>query len=252
MIRSIWSRRNGAILAWIAGALVATGAAQQVVAPRWETSARLHGALLSKDSGTLVINESGVEFRPEHGDTKEWTFLDIHSFSIAPHQLLLQTFTNRSLHRPGEKSYRFDLDQAVPPTIATFLAKEVSRPSRNTTPNPRIQDIASIPARHRRLIDSTNGVLRFQQEGIQYISGSLKDSRSWRWADLQAISEPDPYHLSVFGYRDTYTFDLKAPLSRKLFDWATDEIFLRNEPADEPAATKLNEPENHRQGEDHE
>ena len=61
---------------------------------------------------------------------------------------------------------------------------------------------------------------------------------------LQTLSDPDAYHLFVFGFRDTYTFDLKAPLSRKVFDWATDEIYQHTESADEPGASIPNEPVN--------
>jgi hypothetical protein len=192
---------------------------------RWETPARMHGAFLNKESGTLTIGESAVEFKPEHGDTKKWAFVDIDTLSIAPHKLVLTTFSNRSLHRPGEKSYHFELHQTLPPSVAASLATDVARPSRNTISNSEEQEIASIPARHKKPTGGTNGVLRFHEKGIEYITSSSGDSRSWRWADLQALSEPEPYHLLIFGYRDTYTFQLKKPLSRSLLDRATDEIY---------------------------
>jgi hypothetical protein len=54
-------------------------------------------------------------------------------------------------------------------------------------------------------------------------------SRSWRWLDLQTLSNPDPYHLFVFGYVDSYAFDLKQTLSRELFNRLSDEIWSHNE-----------------------
>jgi len=57
---------------------------------------------------------------------------------------------------------------------------------------------------------------------------TARDARSWRWADLETLSNPDPYHLLVFGYRDAYAFDLKEPLSQALFNRLTDEIDAHN------------------------
>ena len=152
---------------------------------------------------------------------------------------------------PGIERYSFRLAETVPPEVASELAQEVQRPSKNSVPNPASEGIF-IAAHHRTLTGGTNGILRFRNDGIDYVTSIAGDSRSWRWADLQTLSDPDPYHLFVFGYRDTYTFDLKAPLSRKLLDWATDQIFTHNESVDGPAMTTLDELERSPAGEHHE
>ncbi len=196
----------------------------------WESPARMHRAnLIPGDHGTLLIDQTGVEFRAAHGHSLRWTFGEIRTVFIAPHRLVVETYLNRSLHRPGERKYRFDLVQPLPPALASSLAEGVQRPSQDADPEANAPALATIPVRHRAFASGTNGVLRFRQDGIDYVTASREDSRSWRWADLQTLSDPDPYHLSIFGYRDTYTFDLKAPLSRKLLDWAADQIFMHNE-----------------------
>ena len=196
----------------------------------WETSAGMHrGFLRSKDRGTLSIDEKGVEFQSKKCLIQMWKFLDIDTFSFAPNRLVLKTYTNRSLHRPGEQSYRFDMTQTVPPTVAAMLARGVARPSRNMIPDIKSPEIVSIHVHHRRPTGGTNGILRFREQGIDYVTTSSRDSRSWRWADLQTLSDPDPYHLFVFGYQDTYTFDLKEPLPSGLFNRVTDEIYTQCE-----------------------
>lgn len=192
---------------------------------QWQTAAQKHRILLfAKDRGTLLIDDKGVAFQSKSGRRQNWAFLDIHTFTLAPHRLVLQTYKNRSLHRPGEQRYRFELKQAVPPAVAASLASALGRPSQNAVPDLESPEIASIPVRHRRVAGGTNGLLRFRNDGIDYVTNTPGDSRSWRWGDLQILSDPDPYRLLVFGYRDTYTFDLKEPLSRTLFDQATDNI----------------------------
>ncbi len=57
---------------------------------------------------------------------------------------------------------------------------------------------------------------------------SAQDSRSWRWADIQTMTNQDPYHLILFGYRETYSFDLKEPLPPGLYDRVTDEVYGHN------------------------
>jgi hypothetical protein len=219
----------------------------------WESAARMHRAnLIPGDHGTLQIDQAGVEFRATNEHRLRWTFGEIRAIFIAPHRLVVETYLNRSLHRPGVRKYRFDFTQTLPPDVAESVAEAVGRPSQNADPEADAPAFATIPVRHRAFASGTNGVLRFRQDGIDYVTASREDSRSWRWADLQTLSDPDPYHLFVFGYRDTYTFDLNAPLSRKLLDWAADEIFMHNEPMNGPVMTAPNGPESDSVGDHHE
>lgn len=267
MFSAFWTRRTRAFLlpaiAATLGAIPISAQAPQrpegrqdrpaTVSFNWQSSARMHRTeLISGDHGTLLISSNGVEFRTGNQRSLRWTFAEIRTVFIAPHRLVVGTYLNRSLHRPGECTYRFSLEQAVPPAVAAGLAEAVARPSQNADPDPKAPAIATIPVRHRALASGTNGVLRFRLDGIDYVTASREDSRSWRWADLQTVSDPGPWRLLVFGYRDTYTFDLKAPLSRKLLDWAADEIFAHGESENAPASAGMNEPESGAAGEHHE
>lgn len=253
MLFRILSRRERiisllVIAATFTGIAIAAKAAQQpekqkdesaTAAARWESPARLHRSLDFRDRGILVIDAGGVQFRPTKGHRLSWTFEEIHTAYVAPHRLTIKSWSNRSLHLPGEREYRFDLTEVVPAVIAASLARAIGRPSQNAIPDADADApaIASIPARHRTLTRGTNGVLRFRRDGIDYVTASSGDSRSWRWADLQTLSNPDPYHLFIFGYRDTYTFDLKKALPRGLFDRMTDEIYSHSDEAPHVSAS---------------
>ena len=258
MFSRVWTRCKSVILLsaitiTLSGIRMSAQAARQPVSPpghpvapslHWESSARMHRAAFTPNNqGTLVIDGNGVEFRGENKRSQRWAFSEIQTSFIAPHRLTLKTYLNRSLHRPGERTYRLSLAQAMPPVVAAQLAGSVARPSQNADPDPDAPAIATIPARHRAIASGTNGVLRIRQDGIDYVTSSKDDSRSWRWADLQTLSNPDAYHLFVFGYRDTYTFDLKAPVSGKLLDWASDEIFADSESVNGSAAATSRETE---------
>jgi hypothetical protein len=201
------------------------GAEQSFVA--WQSPAKLH-RLIGNEKGGLRIGTNGIEFESANHSTVRWTFQDIQTFRLSLHGLAIETYKNRRRHLPGIERYKFDLDQPVPPMIAAELAKAVQRPSQNAVPDTTSQGLA-VSAHHRTLTGGTNGVLRFRDDGIDYVSSTAADSRSWRWADLETVSNPDPWHLFVFGYRDTYAFDLKERVSRETLNHISDEIWTHND-----------------------
>jgi hypothetical protein len=182
----------------------------------WHSAAKLHH-LAGAEKGDLAIGVDGIEFRPGNGRAMKLPFLEVQSFLVSPRKLTIETYQNRKAHLPGVERYRFDLAETIPPSVAAELAGEVQRPSQNAVPDPAAQGTV-IAAHHRTVRGGTNGTLRFSDEGIDYVTNDAGDSRSWRWDDLQTLSAPDPYHLFVFGYRDTYTFDLKQILPHPLYD----------------------------------
>jgi hypothetical protein len=192
----------------------------------WQSPARMRKSIGSRP-GTLKIDSAGIEFQPSKGTKYRWPYVEIKTFDLSSKTLILQGYQNKSLQRPGEKSFRFNLTNPVPPTVAAELARQVAKPTRNGDPDPKLESSASIPARHHRNFGGSNGTLRFSEGGIDYVT-TARDARSWRWADLETLSNPDPYHLFVFGYHDTYTFDLKQPLSQAQFNHLTDEIDSHN------------------------
>ena len=197
----------------LAQSRVQAGSGKPIIA--WQSPARLHH-IAGREKGDLSIGADGIEFRSGKGNTMILHYLEVQSFLLTPRSLTIETYQNRKGHLPGVERYRFDLTEAVPPKVAAELAKGVKRPSQNAVPDPTAQGI-EIPAHHRTLRGGTNGTLRLRNGGIDYVTGASGDSRSWRWADLQTLSAPDPYHLLVFGYRDTYTFDLKVILPQPLY-----------------------------------
>ena len=194
----------------------------------WESQARLHRGLTAS-SGTLILGGDGVEFRPTKGSSLHWPFVDIQTFDLlTPRRLVISGYENRSWHRHGEKKFRFDLSVPMPPLVASELARRVAKPVRNGDPHPDGPSIAMIPARHRTRGGGTNGVVHFRSDAIDYVTTTGKGGRSWRWSDIQTLANPDPFHLRVDGYRETFVFELKQPLSRELFDRLWDQVYARD------------------------
>ncbi len=220
------------LICGIPGVAVATSLAPQAqpapvaTATRWQSPARLHH-FMTKAAGTLVVNDEGVEFIPKKGSPLRWSYVEIQSFHLSAHGLDLETYQNRSWRLSGDREFHFTLTNAVPPAVAQQFAHRVQKPVENGRPDPGVSGFASLPARRRTFGGGTNGVLHFRDAGIDYVTSGGRGSRSWRWSDIETIAHPDPYHFRVQGYRETFEFELKQPMSRKLFDRLWDAVYGR-------------------------
>jgi hypothetical protein len=192
----------------------------------WQTSARwVHG--LKRTPGILLFTESDIEFRLRQAPSLRWPFEEVQTFDLSPRRLRLTGYENRKWHRHGERSFEFDLESPVPPLAAAELARRVGKPAENGDPDPRAPAFATLPARHRTLGGGTNGVLRFRETGIDYVTRSGEGARSWRWADIQTLANPDPYHFRVGAYRETFEFELKERMQPELFDRLWNDVYAR-------------------------
>ena len=201
---------------------------ESVPSLNWQSPARLRQGL-RKSPGTLIIDAEAIQFRSAQGLSLHWPFVEVQTFDLlTPRRLVIKGYENRGRHRPGEKVFRLELDLPVPPAVAAALAERIGKPVRNGVPDPGAPSLATIPARHPTRTGGSNGVLRFRTEGIDYISAVGRDSRSWRWSDIYTLAHPDAYHLRVGGYRETFGFELKQPMSRELFDRLWDRVFARD------------------------
>ena len=192
--------------------------------PTWQSSGNWHRVLRKAVPGTLLIDDAGVEFRSAkfHG---RWDYVDIRSFDLSLKELVLDSYQDRPWHEPGQRSYRFTWNEPMPAEVATQLTERVGKPVRNGVPAGTTAALSDIPAHHRTWSGGSNGTLRLKNTGIDYVTEKRRDSRTWRWADMQTIANPNPYELRITGYREIVEFDLKQPISRELFEAMWDHLY---------------------------
>ena len=196
----------------------------------WQSPARLH-RLLRSVRGSLQIGATGIEFRSQNKEhSYRWSYEEIETLGLWPRRIDVRTYEKRGRSRPGLQRFRFDLESELPPQVAARVAQRIGKPVRNGLPEPKARVFATLPALHLTAFggSKSNGFLRFRAEGIDYVSPAPGESRSWRWSDLRTLSNLSPYHFVVFAHRETYSFDLKQPMSRALFDRLTDEVYAHN------------------------
>lgn len=193
----------------------------------WHSAARWrHG--LKKSPGTLALTHEGVEFLPEKGPPLRWPYVEIQTFDLSPHYLRVTGYQNRGWRLPGERTFSFDVESIVPPAVARELAERVAKPAENGVPTSDAPAFATLQARHGTRDGGTNGVLRFRESGIDYVTPSGSGARSWRWADIQTLAHPDAFHFRVGAYREIFEFELKEPMSGELFERLWDDVYARD------------------------
>ncbi len=219
---------NISVAAVLGGALVIASNGAALAAPaqsgHWETPAKWHRLLKKAVSGTLAIDPEGVEFRSSIFN-RRWPNVEIHSFDLSMRELTIISYQNRRWHEPGEQRFQFTLSEPMPPEVAADLTERVGKPVRNGVPLASVAELAEIPAHRRMWPGGSNGTLRLRDTGIDYLAEDGRDSRTWRWADIQTIANPNPYELRVTAYRETVEFDLKQPLSRAVFELMWDRLY---------------------------
>jgi hypothetical protein len=195
----------------------------------WECPARLRHGIVGGTTGVLRTDSKGINFVPMAGATTHWGFTEIKDLDLQKDRMVVVGYDNRKWDIPGTRRFELEFKKEITPAVAASLTAEVDRPVRNRIPDPDTPAITVIAVRRSGHVGGSNGLLRIRQQGIDYVTAQPGQSRSWRWLDLQTLSNPDPYHLFVFGYLDSYAFDLKEPLSRKVFNHLSDEIWTHNE-----------------------
>lgn len=195
----------------------------------WESPARLRRETLGSTPGTLRINAQGIEFVPIKGATARWAFAQIKELDLQKHRLVLVGYDNRKWPLPETQQFDLRFKNEMTAIVAGSLTEKIARPVRNGIPDPNATADTVIAVRRSKHYGGSNGLLRIRRQGIDYVTAQPRQSRSWRWLDLQTVSNPDPYHLFVFGYRDSYAFDLKGSLTRQVFNHISDEIWTHNE-----------------------
>jgi hypothetical protein len=217
-------RNQFAVCAAVVAATAASGLLTAQATGRWQSAARWHRTLEGSVSGTLLIDDAGVEFRS--ANLKErWTWLDIQSFDLAGREFTLISYRNRRWHEPGERRFHFTLAEPVPPAIASEVSTRVARPVRNGDPQPAALATSEIPAHRRAFTGGSNGMLRLRNDGIDYVTKDGRDARSWRWEDIETIANPNPWELRIGGYREIAEFDLKQPIPRDVFERIWDRLY---------------------------
>lgn len=200
-----------------------------------------HNHTFKSCKGDLIINNEGVEYRTTHKNhSRKWTYTDIKMIKlVSPTQVTVLTYESRWLTLGRDEAFDFKvLKGELSKDVNDFLLARVSSPLATSFVKSEENPRYAIPVRHRHSFGGDQGTLKVYADGVAYDSVRTKNSRRWRWTDIQSISRTGPYQFAVTTYEPrfggptmTYNFDLKERMDDTVYDFVWSRIYKPTLPA---------------------
>jgi hypothetical protein len=180
-----------------------------------------HDHTLGSCDGKLIATDQEIRYDAIDGKhSRMWAYIDIQKLDVAsPTRLVLKTFESHSWKNlERDKVFEFSLLEAkVTPEQQEFLRGKLSRPMVARLVE-KTEGSTLLPVRHRHRLGGCEGQLSVEEERLVYLTDHASDNRTWKLREIETLGSPDPYHLRVTTYNETFTFDLKSPLNPKVYD----------------------------------
>jgi hypothetical protein len=187
--------------------------------------------------GTLVFTAGGVGFTAaDPKKSRQWAYHELKQIRVvSTRKIALDTFEDGSRWRFGaDRTVEFDVTEGtVDGGMVAFLLEHVARPVASAVPPSGIgEPRARLAAKHLRGRHGTHGTIAVYSSGLAYETADPRDSRYWRFADLESILRTSPFTLLVNVYERgsvrPFAFDLKEPMPAGAFEFVWDQV---NRPA---------------------
>lgn len=237
-------KRTGALV--IALALSAPAIfAQELRYDVWHGQSRLvhlppHAKKVGQ-TGTLTVSPTGISFdetypegkKPKHPRSWHWDYDDIQQLKIAPKSLSVLTYADNKWKLGADRQYDFDLTADQTFTAAYDLLKDKLDQRFVAEVPDKVEDaLWDIPVKHLLRFRGDQGMLQVGPDRIVYTSQDERDSRTWRFEDIDNISSSGPFQLTIttferaksqYGDRKGFNFQLKRPLDEARYN----DLWLR-------------------------
>ena len=193
-------------------------------------------------AGTLSIGKDSIVFdertpvkkgkMPHHF---EWRFAEIQQLLIEPRRVKVLTYEDVGKKFGMDRQYTFALrGDASFETAYGRLKNQLDQRFVSAIPDSSVKPVWQIAVKHELGYKGSQGTLSIGEDRIVYRTENPKDSRTWRYADIENISMEGPFQLTLttfererthYGNRKGFNFQLKEALSEARFN----DLWLRLE-----------------------
>ncbi len=170
----------------------------------------------------LRIDEAGVGYETVHRKhARTWVFRDLRRVEfVSPTHLIIDGYLGH------EMSFRL-LEGEFSAEAYRLLADNVARTVTSRVPFPASKFLYELPVKHRHRLGGCEGVLRIGGTRLVYQTDNAEDRRIWRARDIRSFGTTGPYHLRLTTDRETFSFDLKTPLEREVYDYLWTNLYAK-------------------------
>jgi hypothetical protein len=191
-----------------------------------------HDHLRKGGEGELTVTPAGIAFREDvhhrHPHAWKWSWNDIQQLTIAPRRITVLTYQDNSWRLGADRQYRFDLRQGNSFADAyEMLKRRLDQRLVAALREPAGEVLWRLPAKHLKRFGGEQGQLVARPEGLSFETAGKNESRTWRWEDIENVSNSGPFQLTVttferarahYGSLKGFNFQLKSPLSNARYD----------------------------------
>jgi hypothetical protein len=234
-------RRTLALLSGLALLAPASVAQQDLRYEAWHGHSRPPHIRKAGNMGTLTITDAGVSFeetyksgeKPKHPHAWHWDYQDIQQLKMAPKSLTVLTYKDNKWKLGADREYEFDLvsDQTFEAAYGV-LKQRLDQRFVAAIPDPVSNVLWEIPVKHLLRFGGDEGVIQVGPQEIVYKSAKPRESRTWRYQDVDSISSSGPFQLTIttFERAKTHYGNLKGfnfELKQQLEDARYNDLWLR-------------------------
>jgi hypothetical protein len=194
-----------------------------------------HEHLFKGCDGVMTVDETGLRFSGPKGHKWNWKYQDIQELRLEPRKIHVLTYQDVR-YRPGaDRTYEFTGDLPVEELFRLWSSRMDQRFVAALV-EPEGEDFA-IPVKHLTRFKGSEGILSVYADSIVYSTEAIRESRTWRFLDIDNISSSGPFQLTIttferagthYGDRKGFNFELKEPLTEARYNQLWLEIEKKN------------------------
>ncbi len=201
-----------------------------------------HQRALKDHAGVLTINEKGVGYqqvlpegkrkrhpkKPPKLESVQFDYQDIQELWVSADKLVLVTYKDRKWFLGIDKEFEFFLPKGKSYDAAyTELKDKLDRRLVAAVADSEPGMLWELPVKLLGAIQGSDGVLQVGPDRIVFKTDRPRQSRTWRYQDLENVSTSDRYQLTLttyerakshYGSMKGFNFQLKQPLDEKRFE----------------------------------
>lgn len=201
-----------------------------------------HHRALKDHVGVLTISDQGVGYQQLKLTKKQATdpkkkpkletvafhYQDIQELWVSPNKIVLVTYKDRKWLFGIDKEFEFFLPEGKTFEAAFAIFKDkLDRRFVAAMADAQVQTEWELPVKRLGMVQGSEGILMVGPDRIVYKTASPRQSRTWRFQDIENVSTSDRYQLTLttyerakthYGSMKGFNFQLKQPLDEKLFE----------------------------------
>ena len=197
-----------------------------------------HRRALKNHHGVLTIGDKSVAYRQMRPEGKrkshpklesvQFDYQDIQELWVSSDRLRIVTYKDCKWLLGVDKEFEFFVTKGQSFDAAYAMLKDkLDRRFVSAVADPPAATLWELPVKLLGTIQGSEGILEVGQDRIVYRTDRPRQSRTWRYQDIENVSTSGRYQLTLttyehartnYGSMKGFNFQLKQPLDEKRFE----------------------------------